>query len=117
MGNAVRPDGWNNWKLPEREKTARYAEFKSTGPGAKPVDRVAWSKQLTQSEAEEITAAKVLAGFDNWTPVADDKTINSATDDFAVSPPPGSSQVAMSNLLEPRQCRRLTASSRSSTQP
>lgn len=32
MCDAVRPPGWNNWDLPEREKTVRYAEFKSTGP-------------------------------------------------------------------------------------
>src|SRR6266404_4914824 len=34
MSATVRPVGWNNWSQPEREKTARYAEFNSTGPGA-----------------------------------------------------------------------------------
>ena len=34
MSEVVRPAGWDNWNLPEREKTARYAEFGSTGPGA-----------------------------------------------------------------------------------
>ena len=34
----VRPEGWNNWKKPEAERTARYAEFNSAGPGANPAD-------------------------------------------------------------------------------
>ena len=34
MSENVQPAGWDNWKLPEREKTARYAEYGSTGPGA-----------------------------------------------------------------------------------
>ena len=34
---------------PTREKQLRYAEFKSTGPSAKPDDRVPWSKQLNDS--------------------------------------------------------------------
>jgi pectinesterase len=65
---AIDPPGWNNWKDPEREKTARFAEFKSTGPGANPAARVPWSKQLTATEAAAITPAKVLAGNDGWNP-------------------------------------------------
>ena len=34
MSDVVRPVGWHNWDKPDREKTSRYAEFKSTGPGA-----------------------------------------------------------------------------------
>ena len=33
MDAAIRPEGWNHW-LPEREKTAYFAEYKSSGPGA-----------------------------------------------------------------------------------
>jgi len=65
MSEAVRPEGWNNWNKPEAEKTARYAEYSSTGPGANPKARVPWAKQLTQAEAEAITAGKVLGGTDN----------------------------------------------------
>ena len=39
MSDAVRSAGWDNWNLPHREKTSRYAEFRSTGPGAKPGQR------------------------------------------------------------------------------
>jgi pectinesterase len=69
MSDIVRPEGWQNWNLPHREKTARYAEFNSKGPGASPKTRVAWSRQLTKSQAKEITAKKVLAGQDGWNPL------------------------------------------------
>lgn len=68
MSEVVRPVGWHNWNFPEREKTSRYAEFNSKGPGAKPQERVPWSRQLTKSEAKAITVRKVLAGSDGWNP-------------------------------------------------
>lgn len=68
MSEVVRPEGWHNWNFPEREKTARYAEFGSTGPGANPKARVKWSRQLTKAEAKAITAEKVLGGTDGWNP-------------------------------------------------
>jgi hypothetical protein len=57
--------------LPEREKTARYAEYGSTGPGANADARVEWAQQLTADEANGITAEKVLAGADGWNPTAE----------------------------------------------
>ena len=68
MGDHIRPEGWDNWGKPENEKTARYAEYNSTGPGADPERRVAWSKQLTKEEADRITVEAVLAGPDGWNP-------------------------------------------------
>jgi pectinesterase len=68
MPESVRPEGWHNWSLPEREKTARYAEFGSTGPGAKQAARVPWARRLTRGEAQAITPQKVLAGADGWNP-------------------------------------------------
>jgi pectinesterase len=68
MSEAVRPEGWHNWNFPERENTARYAEFGSTGPGAKAAARVPWARKLTKSEAKAITPQKVLAGSDGWNP-------------------------------------------------
>ncbi|HEY7087923.1 MAG TPA: pectinesterase family protein, partial [Tepidisphaeraceae bacterium] len=64
----IRPAGWNNWNNPAREKTARYAEFNSTGPGANPAARVPWSKQLSESEAKQYTIENVLGGIDGWDP-------------------------------------------------
>jgi pectinesterase len=68
MSGAVRPEGWHNWKLPEREKTARYSEFESRGPGANRRARVAWSRQLSRGEAKAITPRRVLGGADGWNP-------------------------------------------------
>ncbi len=68
MGNVVRPEGWHNWNKPEAEKTARYAEFHSRGPGANPEGRVKWARQLSETEAKSITAETVLRGSDGWTP-------------------------------------------------
>jgi pectinesterase len=69
MSGVVRPEGWQNWNLPVREKTARYAEFRSTGPGANPKARVAWSHQLTRAQAKAITIKRVLGGADGWNPL------------------------------------------------
>jgi pectinesterase len=68
MSEAVRPVGWHNWDQPERERTARYAEYDSTGPGANPKSRAPWSRQLTKTEARAITAERVLGGADGWNP-------------------------------------------------
>jgi pectinesterase len=70
MGRHIKPEGWNNWGNAENEKTARYAEYGSTGPGANPEKRVPWSKQLTREEAEKITIESVLGGDDGWKPDA-----------------------------------------------
>lgn len=68
MSEVVRPVGWHNWRQPEREKTSRYAEYNSTGPGANPQMRVKWACQLTKTEADVITLDKVLGGSDEWNP-------------------------------------------------
>lgn len=68
MSEVVRSEGWHNWNQPEREKTARYAEYASRGAGANPKGRVAWARRLTAAEAKAITVEKVLAGADGWDP-------------------------------------------------
>lgn len=73
MDEVVRPVGWHNWGKVEKEKTARYAEFGSTGAGANPAARVKWAKQLTAAEAEAITVGNVLSGGDGWNPLAQGK--------------------------------------------
>ncbi len=70
MSASVRPEGWHNWGHAVREKTTRYAEYKSTGAGANARARVPWARQLTEAEAANLTAEKVLAGHDNWNPRA-----------------------------------------------
>ena len=53
MGKHIRPEGWHNWGKEENEKTARYAEYNSTGEGAAAAGRVKWAKQLTKKEAAQ----------------------------------------------------------------
>ncbi len=67
----LNPAGWNNWNNPANEKTAFYAEFNSTGPGASPAARVPWSHQLKRSEVGPFLPAKFLAGADHWNPEAE----------------------------------------------
>ena len=67
MDAQVRPEGWNHW-LPEREKTAYFAEYRSVGPGANNAERVKWSHQLSETEAEKFSAKEFLKGRDGWNP-------------------------------------------------
>jgi pectinesterase len=71
MGEVVRPEGWHNWGKVEKEKTTRYGEFGSNGPGANVEHRVKWAKQLTAAEAKELTLKRVLGGVDGWNPAAE----------------------------------------------
>jgi pectinesterase len=65
MGGHIIPEGWNNWKNPANELTARYAEYKSSGPGSNPGKRVKWAKQLTEAEASKYTLRNILG---DWNP-------------------------------------------------
>ncbi|MEP6674676.1 MAG: pectinesterase family protein [Ferruginibacter sp.] len=58
---AIVPEGWNNWSNAENEKTVLYAEYKNTGAGASFKDRVKWSKQLTDKEAQEYSPEHIFA--------------------------------------------------------
>lgn len=60
LGPHIIAEGWNNWKNPANEATARYAEYKSTGPGANPAARVTWSKQLTDEEVKRYNLKTIL---------------------------------------------------------
>ena len=66
LGKHIVPEGWNNWKNPSNEISARYAEFNSCGPGANSKERTKWTKQLSEVEARQLTIKKVLG---NWEPV------------------------------------------------
>lgn len=68
LGNHILPEGWHNWKKPEAEKTTFYAEYHSKGEGNHPKERVAWSHQLTEKEAEKYTVSQILKGNDGWDP-------------------------------------------------
>lgn len=60
MGSHITPVGWHNWGNADNEKTARYCEYGSTGPGGNTSERVAWSHLLTKKEAQNITLMEVF---------------------------------------------------------
>ncbi len=65
LGKHIQPAGWHNWSDVKKEGTARFAEFKSSGPGARPEARVKWSRQLTKKELKLYTKKNVLG---KWKP-------------------------------------------------
>lgn len=61
MGSHIVPEGWSNWSGTQRDKTAYYAEYGNTGPGADASQRVSWSHQLTKKEIKKYTPENILA--------------------------------------------------------
>ena len=67
LPKSIRPEGWHHWQK-EREQTARYFEFGNKGEGADTKQRVAWSRQLTKKEAQQITPEVVFNIQNSWKP-------------------------------------------------
>ncbi|MET0635691.1 MAG: pectinesterase family protein [Chitinophagaceae bacterium] len=65
MDDHIIPEGWNNWRNEANEKTARYAEYNSTGPGGNSSSRVKWAKQLSEKEVAVFSMENI---FGNWKP-------------------------------------------------
>jgi pectinesterase len=67
MGGHILPEGWHHWPgdvmFPDKEKTAFYAEYGSSGPGKSNGKRVGWSKQLSARKASRFTAERILGSF------------------------------------------------------
>jgi len=63
MGKQIAEAGWDNWRNPENEKTAYYAEYESRGDGGVVDKRVAWSHQLSAKEAKQYTVENVLGDW------------------------------------------------------
>ena len=66
IGPHILGEGWNNWKNPSNETTARFSEYKNVGAGANPEKRFAWTKQLTDERAKQFTLANI---FNGWLPL------------------------------------------------
>ena len=71
MGSHIHAEGWNPWKgdamFPDKEKTAYYAEYGNTGPGANVKGRVPWAKQLTAKTVKAYNTNNIFSG---WKPAA-----------------------------------------------
>lgn len=73
MAAHIVPEGWNAWPgdpmFPDKEKTAFYAEYQSSGAGATAMARVPWSKQLTKAQLKEYLPALIFSnGSTAWLP-------------------------------------------------
>lgn len=67
MQAKVMPEGWREWTPGKTDtlKTATFAEYKSTGPGANPATRTPLSKQLSDAEAAAWARNRF---FGDWSP-------------------------------------------------
>jgi pectinesterase len=61
LPKAIVPEGWNNWGNTENEKAVFYAEYKNTGEGAAITQRVKWSNQLKNKEAQRYSLANIFS--------------------------------------------------------
>lgn len=60
LGKPIKPEGWDNWRNPDNEKTAYFAEYNNLGAGAQKEKRVSWSNQLTEIQVKEYTPENIL---------------------------------------------------------
>lgn len=60
LGDHIKPEGWHNWGDANKEKTAYFAEYKNTGPGAAKNERVEWAYELSSDEAKKYTPKTIL---------------------------------------------------------
>jgi len=72
MGSFVRPDGWDNWSKVENEKTAMFAEYNNSGPGALTSGRVSWTVRLSEKEAAGYSKEHIFAPF-GWEATSSEK--------------------------------------------
>lgn len=63
------PDGWSDWN--GRLRTSTYREYKSHGPGVNGGHRIVTYPPLSSQEDKDLTPRHLLAGSDNWDPVAE----------------------------------------------
>ena len=62
LGEHIVPEGWHDWEKPgkpDTKKNSYYAEYGSTGPGARG-PRVKWAHQLSARQLKEYTFEKVM---------------------------------------------------------
>jgi pectinesterase len=75
----IAPSGWHVWD--GREQTCYYAEYNCSGPGADTSNRVDWSHQLSDAEAEAYTMEQIFstgsstAFSQNWDPQVDNDPV------------------------------------------
>ncbi|MGA2352198.1 MAG: pectinesterase family protein [Terracidiphilus sp.] len=71
MGSHISPAGWREWHPGETHSldTAYYAEYNSTGPGARQDQRDPHTHFLTSEQAGQYEPSVFLRGSDHWNPI------------------------------------------------
>ena len=65
------PEAWSTWKGNNNDRTAFYAVYNNTGPGASTASLAPWTHQLTATEARQYLPENFLAGPDRWNALAE----------------------------------------------
>lgn len=69
LPSSIHPAGWHNWGDAANETTARYGEYRCTGPGSDESKRVKWRKKLSaESAATLINPDSIFARTLRWNP-------------------------------------------------
>ncbi|KAL2609185.1 hypothetical protein R1flu_027758 [Riccia fluitans] len=109
MGDVVIPVGWDDWGIKDRERTAFYAEFNCTGPGAQTSGRAPWSRIISAKEAKPFLSSAFINGR-QWLPRDYHDLINSPCSSAICGapakastaiPPPGDFVPAPRDLIPP----------------
>ncbi|CAM6099791.1 unnamed protein product [Calypogeia fissa] len=64
MTNIIDPRGWSDWGLPSNDQTVYYGEYNNYGDGANLTQRVSFSHELTQAEAQQFLTKAWIDGND-----------------------------------------------------
>jgi pectinesterase len=69
MGDFINPSGWSNWNKTDNYKTVFYAEYNPDSKATNNQERVSWSHQLTEAQAEKYNLKNIFMGLKSWDPV------------------------------------------------
>ncbi len=95
LPKAIATAGWDNWNNPENEKTAFYAEYKSTGDGAAIAQRAKWTKQLSDKEAKLYSLKNIFSSNKNTADTAWFSTMKSKAFDSKAFAQKAQQQIAL----------------------
>lgn len=62
MDDVILPEGWQDWSNPSRERTVYYGQYQCSGPGSDASQRVKWSHELSDGEAQNFLQLSWIDG-------------------------------------------------------
>lgn len=67
IDRSIYPKGWDNWRNPDNEQTARFTEYESFGPGAQLNERVNWAHVRDIKEIPNNSTLAFILKTPDWT--------------------------------------------------